>query len=74
MSNTTQHSDNTHKDADKSKRPAESDQQNQGSQRSQPGQQNQGHRDSGGGQQTGGSHGTSQGKDADMHRKEGSNK
>jgi hypothetical protein len=70
MSNNTQNSDNIHKDADKSKRPAESGQQNQGSQRSQPGQQNQGHRDTGGGQQTGGSHS----KDADMHRKEGSNK
>jgi hypothetical protein len=67
MANSTQKPDTTQKSGDKTPRPNEAGQQDQGS-RSQPGQQNQGQRDSGAGQQTGGSHGN----DNNMNRKEGS--
>jgi hypothetical protein len=56
MANSNQTSDNTRKKGDKAQHPNESDQQNQGGQRSHTDQQHQGHKDSGGGgQQTGGS-------------------
>jgi|HubBroStandDraft_2_1064218.scaffolds.fasta_scaffold841057_2 hypothetical protein len=62
MANSNQTSDNPRKKGDKSQRPGNPDQQNQGGQRSHTDQQNQGHRDSGSGsgQQTGG----------DMNRKD----
>jgi hypothetical protein len=66
MASSNQSSDNMRKKGDKSQRPSETDQQNQGGQRSHTDQQHQGHRDSGGGQQTGGSHG----HDHDMNRKD----
>ncbi len=65
MANSNQTSDTTSKKGDQAKRPNETDQQNQGAQRSHTDQQHQGHKASGGGgQQTGGSHG----HDRDMNR------
>ena len=68
MANSTQKPQTAQKGGDKTQRPKDAGQQDQGGQRNQPGQQDQGHREGGSGQQTGGS----PGNDNNMSRKEGS--